>query len=214
MNRYVAKADANQKTCSRCKEVKAASDFYADATKSTGLSSRCKSCVALDSKDWKRVNPDKVQADRDRYRAEHKEWLRDRHAKQRYETKQRILDRLGGKCSRCGFTDERALQFDHIEGDGSKQRGAKGFDWWTWVKKLDVMPDEELKSLIQVLCANCNQIKRVENNEYGAGKKGRRESARNCTCVARDRSQCRVHSHNGSGLSGPRSGFQSAHLLA
>jgi hypothetical protein len=197
--KYAAKADRNQKECSRCKQSKYESEFYVDASKKTGLSSRCKQCVAAGAKVWKRENPEKVQADRDRYRDEHKEWLRDRHAKQRYETKGRIIARLGGKCARCGFSDERALQFDHIEGDGSKERGKKGFDWWSWVRKLDVMPDAELKVLIQILCANCNQIKRVENNEYGDGKKGRRESAKNCTCIARDRSQCRVHSYDGPG---------------
>lgn len=197
--KYARRVDGvpGSKHCSKCKQIKEKDQFYTDMTKATCLSSKCKECISGSAVVWKSENPEKVQADRDRYRAEHKEWLRDRHAKQRYETKGRVIDRLGGECTWCGFRDERALQFDHINGDGAKERSSQGFDWWTWVKKLDAMHVDELKALIQILCANCNQIKKVENSEYGEGKKSRRESARNCTCVARDRGLCSVHSYDG-----------------
>lgn len=204
--KYARRADGipDSKHCSVCKEVKPAAEFYTDTKKATCLSSRCKACIAAKSKEWKMANPKKVQADRDRYREDHKEWLRDRHAKQRFETKARIIAKLGGCCKRCGFSDHRALQFDHIDGGGAKERKSSGFDWWSWIKKLDLMQLPELEGKIQILCANCNQIKKVEDNEYGHGKKSRWESGRNCTCVARDRSQCRVHSHIGTGDDRPR----------
>lgn len=68
-----------------------------------------------------------------------------------------VFDKLGGKCSRCGFEDRRALQIDHINGGGKKEikRG------WQWVKKaLD-----ENNQDYQILCANCNWIKRHERGE-------------------------------------------------
>ena len=33
-----------------------------------------------------------------------------------------VLSKLGGKCCRCGFDDPRALQIDHVNGDGYKER--------------------------------------------------------------------------------------------
>ncbi len=32
-----------------------------------------------------------------------------------------VITFLGGKCIRCGFTDERALQLDHVDGGGVKE---------------------------------------------------------------------------------------------
>src|SRR3990167_3657310 len=33
-----------------------------------------------------------------------------------------VLDVLGNKCSRCGFSDKRALQIDHKNGGGALER--------------------------------------------------------------------------------------------
>jgi len=74
---------------------------------------------------------------------------------------------LGGKCAKCGFDDYRALQIDHINGDGYKERKSKGVGQkyignCNTVKKVC---KGELKNY-QLLCANCNWIKRYENNEH------------------------------------------------
>ena len=74
---------------------------------------------------------------------------------------------LGGKiCVNCGFIDERALQFDHINGDGSILEIKTGRERnKTFYKKY--LDDPELaKKTLQVLCANCNWIKRVVNQEF------------------------------------------------
>jgi len=65
--------------------------------------------------------------------------------------------KLGGKCVRCGFDhDYRALQIDHIAGGGSRRR----------------LKHDPIKDILagntkkyQLLCANCNWIKRYEMNE-------------------------------------------------
>jgi len=72
-------------------------------------------------------------------------------------------DAMGGKCSKCGFNDYRALQIDHINGDGKKER--------KFICRDNYYPNV-LKSFLagekryQLLCCNCNWIKREVNGEY------------------------------------------------
>lgn len=74
-----------------------------------------------------------------------------------------VLGALGNKCSKCEFADPRALQIDHVNGGGSVERKSKGFKG-TFNKHV-------LRSFLngegryQLLCANCNWIKRFENKE-------------------------------------------------
>ncbi|MFZ3077101.1 MAG: hypothetical protein WA139_01480 [Candidatus Aenigmatarchaeota archaeon] len=84
--------------------------------------------------------------------------------------RQKILHRLGNKCIRCGFSDWRALQIDHIHGRGNKE-----FDSFRrngiiktnqYYRKLLKMPLQELTKNYQLLCANCNWIKKYENKEH------------------------------------------------
>lgn len=73
-----------------------------------------------------------------------------------------IIEKLGGRCCKCGFDDARALQIDHVHGGGSKERRLIGRgNGATFYKK--VLADTENK--YQLLCANCNWIKRYENKE-------------------------------------------------
>ena len=78
----------------------------------------------------------------------------------------RLIIRLGGKCKKCGFLDKRGLQLDHIKGDGYKERNGR-----TLYKRLLDMDLEEVKNNYQILCANCNWIKRFENNEVAYRRK-------------------------------------------
>jgi len=75
----------------------------------------------------------------------------------------------GSKCVRCGFDDRRALQLDHIRGDGTEDRKRFKNIQYMWRYYLD-HPQEARKKL-QVLCANCNWIKRYENDESPWNKK-------------------------------------------
>lgn len=71
-----------------------------------------------------------------------------------------IIEFLGGKCAKCGFSDERALHIDHIHGGGSKEvAGGRLYSRWHRFIKSPT-PD-----IYQVLCANCNEIKRREQME-------------------------------------------------
>lgn len=73
-----------------------------------------------------------------------------------------VLEKMGGKCVRCGFSDFRALQIDHINGGGTKER-KKGLYWIH--KKIMAMSEDEISKEYQLLCANCNWIKKFENGE-------------------------------------------------
>lgn len=74
-----------------------------------------------------------------------------------------VIEILGNKCCKCGFSDRRALQIDHINGGGSKERKEKGFNGNFHRHVLKSFMNKENK--YQLLCANCNWIKRCEENE-------------------------------------------------
>ena len=64
---------------------------------------------------------------------------------------------LGGKrCFNCGFDDERALGFGHIDDEESFDYGQRGGSASSWEKYV-AEPELARKSL-QILCFNCNQI--------------------------------------------------------
>lgn len=69
------------------------------------------------------------------------------------------------KC-KCGYTDIRALTIDHINGGGRQERKRIGSNsvFYNYLIKNN-FPEG-----YQILCANCNTIKRIENNENAKKK--------------------------------------------
>jgi len=77
--------------------------------------------------------------------------------------REQLFDLLGRKCVRCGFDkDIRALQFDHINGGGGKERQKYGGGFCRYYAKRPILAITKL----QILCANCNWIKRYEKKEF------------------------------------------------
>lgn len=72
-----------------------------------------------------------------------------------------ILDLLGGECIQCTFSDPRALQIDHVNGGGHRERLYFGQNPVKLFKSVKENPDN-----YQLLCANCNQIKKIANMEF------------------------------------------------
>lgn len=76
------------------------------------------------------------------------------------------IQALGGCCMRCGYSaDIRALQIDHINSDGKQDR--QTLTWYMLYKQVAELGGQ---GRYQVLCANCNQIKRMEAKEHPPGR--------------------------------------------
>jgi RNase P subunit RPR2 len=69
-------------------------------------------------------------------------------------------DYLGGVCAHCGFDDRRALQIDHVNDDGWDERKRDGPTWYQKMVKRILAGEGDGR--YQLLCANCNWIKRFE----------------------------------------------------
>jgi len=95
-----------------------------------------------------------------KYRETHRELCRKSSIESYQRLRRKTLKKLGNKCVRCGFSDSRALQIDHVNGEGAKER--EELCCSPYLKK--VLADTE--GNYQLLCANCNMIKREENGEY------------------------------------------------
>jgi len=81
------------------------------------------------------------------------------YMKNRYRNKrQEIIDRLGGKCSRCGSKDG-TFHLDHID---KKKKTMRAADMHS---VNDKKFEEEIKNL-QILCKNCHHIKSREAWDY------------------------------------------------
>jgi len=126
---------------------------------------------------WLEVPFSKDPAGRSEQRAYHRWWYAlHREPERRYrKTKLGKLKVLvighyspSLSCARCGVSDMRALCIDHIDGGGRAHtrevlgtRSGNGFYYWL---KANHFPPG-----FQVLCANCNLIKMIENKECWAG---------------------------------------------
>jgi len=102
------------------------------------------------------------------YRNSHKQQLRKYAQRRSREIKLDVLSHYsknGGEpvCTRCGFSDIRALSIDHILGGGSYHRrlySKTGKQFYRFLKK------EGYPNGYQVLCMNCQFIKRHEKEEW------------------------------------------------
>lgn len=79
-------------------------------------------------------------------------------SERRRRIKKKAIDSLGNKCVKCGESDWRCLQIDHINGKGNQERKTLG----AYKMSNKVLKHPEL---YQILCANCNWKKRYENDE-------------------------------------------------
>jgi hypothetical protein len=110
-------------------------------------------------KKWKKLqrqmNPERVR----RYERERMRRLVER-------THKLVIDHYSNgtmRCSACGIQDMRVLSIDHISGAGNKHRReinvSSGWKFGRWLIR------ENYPEGYQVLCMNCQFIKRVANHE-------------------------------------------------
>lgn len=144
----MAASSITHKVCKKCNENKLLSAYYKNSR--GNLMGNCKRCIYLASKNSVRLAE---------YRRAYMPRIREIATAYRRRKRAEAMALLGGKCTRCGFADPRALQFDHINGGGVAD-----------IRKFSTNGARKVlkdSSRFQLLCANCNWIKRAENNEHG-----------------------------------------------
>lgn len=72
------------------------------------------------------------------------------------------LESIGDlKCQSCNIDDYRVLVIDHLYGGGNVERKALN----SVVKFYKLVKEQPER--YQILCHNCNYLKRIDNNEHG-----------------------------------------------
>jgi hypothetical protein len=170
------------KKCTTCNEYKHEDEFYVKYNVCKECVKNRTHKYYLDNKEkilngrreynreYRKTHKEQIKESSKIYRETHREQInkskRDRGYKNyqheyairtNLELKIKVFERLGNKCVRCGFSDLRALQIDHINGGGRKE--LENTSRYKYHKKLLEISEEELFSNYQILCANCNQIK-------------------------------------------------------
>lgn len=98
----------------------------------------------------------------DRTRIRHKERIKERKKIYQRENKLKVFRAYSKdgiiKCARCGETDDRILNIDHVNGGGRVHQRKTSMIYRDLIKR-------NFPAGFQVLCQNCNIIKMHENNE-------------------------------------------------
>ena len=166
-----------RKRCTGCKKTKPLSSFYFLNKERGWLRSKCTCCVDRQNAAWRAKNLKRVRAAAREYQQfRYYDQLPASRAVSRanairgtLELKIECFEKLGGACQHCGFDkDQRALQIDHVHGGGHKER--------TQLKSANALYRKVLadkSDRYQLLCANCNVIKRHVNKEWGPRQRKR-----------------------------------------
>lgn len=115
-------------------------------------------------KEWYQENKEKIKVRIKEWRKKNRIRINAQRNEYRKKIYMMIIKKLGDKCAHCGNEDMRVLQIDHIHGGGEKERreiGPRGI-----YHKIIKMPIEEAKKEYQILCANCNVIKKYKRKEF------------------------------------------------
>lgn len=125
---------------------------------------------------WRAENPERWKAiagpARKRWKNNNRDAHREAQREHRYRLRREILTLIGGLfCKHCGYdADWRALQIDHIHGGGKHDMRTQSTNTNVWtLRRWLRRHQKEARSRYQVLCANCNWIKRYENGEHPGG---------------------------------------------
>ena len=144
------------KRCTKCGEEKPLEAFNRNKTTKDGRAYHCKKCQSAYMKTYYPKN-------RERMNENAKRAMR----KKREKVVKYVSDYVSGKkpmCLKCGMDDIRTLQIDHINAGGNSdvRSFASRATYYSHILSLSPI---EVKEKYQILCANCNWIKRYENNE-------------------------------------------------
>lgn len=129
-------------------------------------------------KKWHEDNKDRCSILKNKYLEEHKEHLKPfrlaASKKYKYQQKIELFDLLGGNfCAECGCDIFKALELNHINGGGGKERRENKTLSVSFSKRLKYLKNnpQEIKNF-NVLCRVCNahhylrDIKNIEGGTY------------------------------------------------
>jgi 5-methylcytosine-specific restriction endonuclease McrA len=142
--------------CTVCGSAKTEQEFFYRNKLTEKLHAQCKQCYVLQRrKTWR--------AHYHKYGSNYRERAVERSRKIKNSLRQQMLTYLSDKaCVRCGISDIRVLEFDHINPATKSFSIARGI---TSTLGWDKILDEIAKC--QILCANCHKIKTAsEANWY------------------------------------------------
>ena len=109
------------------------------------------------------------------YRRKHFDRMAKKYKDQREVNKKELHRLLGGKCKGCGENDPMYFQIDHVYNDGHienpviKSGGSLGS-----IELRHYLRDPDRKKRYQLLCANCNQAKKLNGGKLYKPKKKRK----------------------------------------
>jgi hypothetical protein len=135
-------------------------------------------CIEHNRKWYASLSPQEKEKQKERMRQRYRNLTPEQHIKERERFRQyretvkfAIINHYSNgtmKCAKCGYSDIRALCIDHINGGGRKHAiklRKMGTNLYPWLIK------QNFPIGYQVLCANCNNIKKIENKEDPYGPK-------------------------------------------
>jgi hypothetical protein len=96
--------------------------------------------------------PAKIVTPKDRRIRLHKE------AETKRKIRSELIAKLGGRCEICGEQDPIVLDFDHIDGNGTKHR--------TQHRNRSIYLIKKYLNLYQLLCKNCNWRKEYWRRQH------------------------------------------------
>lgn len=136
------------KKCTICGKEKDEKEYYYRNKKAERLHAQCKECYRVKRrKIWKEYY--------NKHGSKYRENAVMRNRELKIILRSRMYDYLQGKsCEKCGISDPRVLEFDHIDPKTKDFSIAKAMhDIMSWDKLL-----AEIQKC-QILCANCHKIK-------------------------------------------------------
>lgn len=144
------------KTCTKCHLAQEESEFHKAKNGKNGLLSWCKTCAAIMHRASYLRNKSKAIARAKAYNAKHPEkcaaWTRARTKRLWAQLRESFLALYGQKCSCCGDPRRMFLTLDHVNPMKNKRDQVKEYNHALSVYRPD---------LYQVLCFNCNCLKRM-----------------------------------------------------
>lgn len=139
------------KTCTKCDDLKSLKDFFVRDKKTGRLHAQCKACYKVHRKTYHKYHYAK-------YRQGYLKRASKRNTIVRAQAHDQLIQYLRDKCcSVCGFSDIRALEFDHIDPKSKLFGIARGISNGTNWDKILI----EIKKC-RIVCANCHKMRTAE----------------------------------------------------